>query len=345
MIVKSINVKNVRSHDDFKGVFSEGTTVITGKNGSGKTTLLESLYVGLRGKSFKGTDKEILRHDNAWYRIDIGLDNQERVIKYQPGDQYKSKIFEIDGKKFSRLPKTSKYPVVLFEPDDLRLLHGSPSRRRRFFDLLVTQTNPEYQTVVNRYEKILKQRNALLKEKGTDTNRLFAWDVSLAKYGSQIILARKDIVNKINQSVETVYNKIAKTKDEVRLNYPYPTSGNVEQRLLAELEASIQKDLIIGSTSVGPHRHDIEVYFNNKLAETSASRGETRTIVLALKFIEVVMIEEAGDQKPLILLDDVFSELDEPRQTHLVSNFNDNQIIMTSVAVPDRLKNAKIIKL
>lgn len=345
MIVKSIKVKNVRSHDDFNGVFSDGTTVITGKNGSGKTTLLESLYVGLRGKSFKGTDKEMLRHNKSWYRIDLGLDDEERTVKYQPGDQYKSKIFELDEKKFARLPKTSKYPVVLFEPDDLRLLHGSPSRRRRFFDLLVTQTNPEYQTIVNRYEKILKQRNALLKEKGTDTNRLFAWNVSLAKYGSQIISARKDIVDKINQSIETVYNKIAKTKDSVKLNYPYPTSGNVEQRLLAELEANIQKDLIIGSTSVGPHRHDIEVYFNNKLAETSASRGETRTIVLALKFIEVAMIEVAINQKPIVLLDDVFSELDEARQTQLVSNFHKNQIVMTSVAVPNKLKGAKIIKL
>jgi DNA replication and repair protein RecF len=142
-----------------------------------------------------------------------------------------------------------------------------------------------------------------------------------------------------------VYNRISDTGDSVALKYPVKASVHNEQRLLNELESQIQRDQTLGYTSVGPHRHDIGFEFNRKAATDTASRGETRTIILALKFLEVDLIEEAKEKKPIILLDDVFSELDQTRQLHLATNFKDHQIIMTSVDAPKILKSAKIIEL
>lgn len=345
MIIRSLVVQNIRSHEKFEGSFAEDTTIIIGKNGCGKTSLLEAISIGSIGKSFKGSDSELLRTGAEWYRIDIETDEQIRTVKYQPTRPSGAKQFVIDNKTSARMPKAARRPFVLFEPDDMRLIHGSPARRRRYIDGFAAQIYPDYRRIVLRYEKILAQRNKLLKDKYCDNDKLFAWNVGLAKYGAEIIHTRSKLLERINKELEPTYGKIAKTKDEVTINYTYPAKGNIEQRLLIELERNVEKDKILGSTSTGPHRHDVAFDFNGKLAASTMSRGETRTIVLALKFIEVELVEEVIGEKPIVLLDDVFSELDEIRQTQLASNFRDNQIIMTSVAVPKTLSSAKVIRL
>lgn len=342
--VRSLKVENVRSHDIFSTQLQERTTIITGKNGSGKTTLLEAIAVALMGKSFKGTDSELLRHEADWWRIDISLGDQERVVKYEQSNQKKQKSFELNGKKTARLPNVQRYPVVLFEPDDLRLIHGSPSRRRNYIDKLASQLYPSYTRILNRYDKNLVQRNKLLKN-NMDNNQLFAWNVGLAKYGAQIIDTRIKVVRALEAEFNQIYMTIAKTDDSVRIDYLKDEQAYTEQRLLNELEGHTQKDKIIGYTSVGPHRHDILISLNDTLASRDASRGEVRTMVLALKFIEVELLEKVLEKKPIILLDDVFSELDQDRQTHLVTNLKNHQIIMTSVSAPKNLKDTKTIKI
>lgn len=343
MVIKSLAVENFRSHRQFSRRLSPKVTVITGPNGSGKTSIIEAIMVALDGRSFKSGDQELLRRDADWWRVDIELDDQKRTVKYQPS-AIKKKQFVIDDKVSLRIPAASRYPIVLFEPDDLRLLHGSPARRRAFIDHFAAQLMPEYGKVVRRYERILSQRNKLLKN-GTSKDVLFAWNVNLAQYGARIIDVRVRLIERLNAGLGTTYRTIAQTRDMVSLHYSHTAIDQTEQKLLAELEAHSETDQLLGYTSVGPHRHDVSFSFNDAPAIGSASRGEVRTIILALKFLEVDIVQEVTDQPPIILLDDVLSELDDKRQSHLATKFQDHQIIMTSTNPPSVVGSAKIIHL
>ncbi len=343
MIIQSLTVENVRSHQRFSHQFSDTVTVITGPNGSGKTSLIEAIMVALDGRSFKGSDAELLRRGSDWWRIDLELDDQSRTVKYQPGTT-KRKQFIVDDKSTLRLPAASKYPIVLFEPDDLRLLHGSPARRRLFIDRFASQLVPDYGRVLRRYERALLQRNKLLKN-GSNNDTLFAWNVSLAKYGAQIIDIRVRLIERLNGGLGGTYQTIAQTHDAATLHYSHTVIDHTEQKLLTELEARTERDKVLGFTGIGPHRHDVLFRFNDAPAIGSASRGEVRTIILALKFLEVDIIQEVTDQPPIVLLDDVLSELDDQRQTHLATKFRNHQIIMTSTNAPSVLGKTKVIRL
>ncbi|MEO6109524.1 MAG: DNA replication and repair protein RecF [Candidatus Saccharimonadales bacterium] len=332
--IAKLAVQNIRSHDRFDVELSPGVTVITGANGSGKTTLLESLYISLQGSSFKGSDNEVLRHDKPWWKIDILFDDQEkRTIKFDPSRTSGRKQFVIDSKNLYRMMPRHKYPVVLFEPEDLRLLHGSPSRRRQFIDRFISQLNPLYGVALRKYERALRQRNNLLKRFNTPADQLFAWDIALSEHGSYIIEQRIAFIEQINNRLNEAYQDIAHSGDEVSIHYSHTFVGDVKQRLIAELQAHGERDRLLGNTSVGPHRHDIIFNFNHSPALSVASRGEVRTIVLALKFLEVDIIEKLTGIKPLILLDDVFSELDLERQKSLSDTVRSHQIVITSTHI------------
>lgn len=344
MIIQSLSVENVRTHQKFRHTLSPNVTLITGQNGSGKTTLLEAITVALGGKSFKGSDRELLRGGSDWWRIDIKLDEQERIVKFNPTNPTKRKQFTIDDKTTARLPTGSLYPIVLFDPEDLRLLNGSPSRRRQFIDRFAAQINPGYSKIVHRYERALLQRNKLLKTGGSPSS-LFAWNVSLSEYGSQIIDARVRLIEQLNLGLQPTYDTIALAKDSVSIHYSHTLIDNTQQKMLRELEQQYERDRILGATTVGPHRHDVLFSFNNSPATQVASRGEVRTVVLALKFLEVDIIQQLTGRPPIVLLDDVFSELDETRQTHLATKFKDHQIVMTSASANAALDQALVIRL
>jgi len=344
--IAKLAVQNVRSHRKFDVDLASGVTVITGPNGSGKTTLLESLYIALQGTSFKGSDSEVLRSDSPWWKIDIlWEDNLKRTIKFDPSRTSGRKQFVVDGKTNYRLLPKNKYPVVLFEPEDLRLLHGSPSRRRQFIDRFISQLNPQYGAALRKYERALKQRNNLLKRFNTPNDQLFAWDITLAEQGAYIIEQRIAFIERLNSRLNEAYREIAQSQDEVSIHYSHTFVGDIKQKLLAELEHHIDRDRMLGNTSVGPHRHDIIFELNHFPALSTASRGEVRTIVLALKFLEVEIIEQLSGQKPLILLDDVFSELDLTRQKSLSDTIRSHQIVITTTHTSSDTKKFKQIKL
>ncbi len=322
-------MQNIRIHTMYELALLPSTTVITGANGSGKTSLIEALYICLQGSSFKGTDPEVLKADADWYRIDVELsDGSMRTVKFDPSRPSGKKKFEIaGGSQYRMLPKY-KYPVVLFEPDDLRLLHGSPARRREYFDRFISQLDPLYAVALRRYERALKQRNALLKRPGISGDDLFVWDVSLSEHGAYIIQQRAWYVAWLQSKLGQVYERISGIHDIVGVEYP---GGSItKQQLLSLLHSNVKKDILTGFTGVGPHRHDILFTYNNVAALSVASRGEVRSILLALKFIEVEILEQQFQHKPIILLDDVFSELDKSRQANLMTKFRDYQIIITS---------------
>jgi len=343
--VKRLKVAHIRSHDEYRLDLSPEGTIITGANGSGKTSLLEAVYISLQGGSFRGSDGDILQKESPWWRIDVTLDDdQERVIKSDPTKTTSRKQFTIDNKTTARIPAKLKHPVVLFEPEDLRLLHGSPAPRRQFIDRFITQLNPLYGTSLRKYERALKQRNNLLKSAHISDDQLFAWNVALAEHGSYIIEQRIAFIEQINQNLAELNRSIAGTHDDVSIHYSHTYIGDIKQKLLNDLHLHLERDRYLGSTSVGPHRHDVLFAINTSPALSVASRGEARTIVLALKFLEVDIIEQLTDKTPIILLDDVFSELDASRQQLLTSQLKGHQIIITSATshAGEHLRHVKL---
>lgn len=346
MEIVGLRLQHTRSHSDASFTFGQRVSVITGRNGSGKTTLLEALYIALRGTSFRGSDTELLMRGESWWRVDMRLtEDQARVVKFDSTKSSGRKQFEIDHKIHYRLPVSKKYPVVLFEPDDLRLLSGSPARRRQFIDTFISQINPLYTATTRKYERALKQRNALLKQHGATRDSVFVWDMAIAEYGAEIIRERSQVIERINHSLTDTYQSIAGTDDTATLHYSHTMIDGIEQKLASELHHNFERDHLLGFTTAGPHRHDIIAEFNDAPATAHASRGEIRSIILALKFIEVDVAEAATGLSPIVLLDDVFAELDESRQQRLAEKCRGNQMFITSTAAYTGIDSATVISL
>ena len=338
MVIKSVNLVNFRNHESFSLRCDPKTTTITGENGCGKTSVLEAIYEALQGKSFRAVDREIVRRGEEFYRVELDYEDGRKVVVVYDGDK---KEFLAEDKKARRLPKKSKYPIVLFEPDDLHLVGSSPTSRRNYFDRMMGQLSDNYSVSLARYNKALRQRNELLKEEGVSADEMFAWNLLLAKHGVELMEWRRRGVQKINEMFTGVYRSIAENDDRVELRY---TSGvETEGKFLERLERDFERDSLLGHTSFGVHRDNYEFIFNDVVADGSASRGEVRSSVLALKFIEAEMVVGVLGRKPVVLLDDVFSELDETRQRCLVRNFQDNQVILTSVAGQEGLGEVVVL--
>ena len=354
MTVREVRISNVRSYELFSAQLDPGVTLILGRNGTGKTSLLESLYFLMMGTSFRGRDREMVSHDST--RADfilIDSDGLERRANLQlMSDDKVKKTFQIDGKTTARLPAKFRYPVVLFEPDELRLLSSSPERRRRFFDAMLARLYPQYGLVSNRYQRILLQRNELLKrreetpEKSWEEN-LFIWDIKFAEAARQIVELRRDFIVTTNQRLPGLYSQIAEADHTVHAVYQSPLSPeNYQQKLVDRLHANRIADSYRGYTSVGPHRDDFAIYLDAHPAGETASRGEMRTIMLAYKLLEVKLQEEFSGKTPLILMDDVFSELDTHREQHLMHALSEYQTVITATDLRDELKiNASKINL
>jgi len=321
-----LRVINFRCHNDKTLHIMPNITPIVGANGSGKTSLLEAIYIALRGKSWRASDKDILKSSEDFYRIEIfGEDFWDEVITYDG-----KKSFVINDKKYIRLPRDYKYPVVLFDPRDMNLVYSSPTRRRDYLDGVIEQVFAGYSAVVSKYEKAVRQRNELLKNEYVEAGDVFSWDVLLAKYGLEIVRRRAEFVEKINQSLSETYKSIAGKDDKVAVMYDGATDMD-ESKYLSLLAGGFERDRMTGWTNFGPHRDLVEFLFRDTVAEDTASRGEVRSMILALKFIEARWIEELKGVKPVVLLDDVFSELDEVRRERLMKNFEEHQIILSGV--------------
>ena len=329
MRITRLTVQNIRAHDTKTLDFVTNPTLITGANGSGKTSLIEAIYIALRGKSFRGSDLAICHYGTDFYRIVLETDIFTYRVQYGMVGTRKARQFIIDDKKYARLPYKLKYPIVLFEPEDLRIINGSPQRRRQLVDTLIQQYDPHYGSQLSRYERALQQRNKLLKDSSVTRDVLFPWNVLLSDYGAAIIAKRQAVAAIFHERITALYRQIAHNDDSVSIAYSHNDTAT-SQQLLRQYEEKFDYDRVAGATSVGPHRHDIHIIFNRVPAAQAASRGECRTIVLAMKFIEAEYIEQQSGVPPIILLDDVFGELDEQRQRALLAEFKANQVVMTS---------------
>lgn len=335
MIIQSVQLVNFRSHDEFLLKCNKKTSLLIGENGSGKTSVLEAIYEALRGKSFKASDGEILKRGADFYRVELNFCDGKKTVVLFDG---KKKQFLVEDKRVARLPKRNRYPVVLFLPDDLHLVATSPTKRRSYFDRVLTEFDESYSDSLLKYEKSLKQRNELLKRyvKEGEAGRIsksdfFSWNILLAKYGLEIRNRRKQYLEKLNNIYSDVYHSIVDNDDSVYLKLELFGGEISEADYFNRLESELARDLVLGYTGFGIHRDDFVFLFNEREADGTASRGELRSIILAMKFIEADLIFQETGKRPVVLLDDVFSELDNMRQKSLVKNFKDNQVIMTSV--------------
>lgn len=347
-----ITLKNFRSYAESSFEFEDGVNIIVGPNASGKTNVLEAIHCICFGKGFKGSEQAMIRHGEDWLRIESRLGDKERTftLKREPNETRVKKKITVDNKQSPRLKIGETIPIVLFEPDDLRLTSGSPSRRRDYLDKLLVQTTAGYKTDLLAYERVMRQRNSALKYDGIDSSQFFAWNVQLADRGTKIVKERSRIIAEINSKISDVYSSVAGGKHSI--NAEYISSLPVDyypEKFLKNLEHNLNNDRIRGTTSIGPHRDDVTFKINNKNMKEVASRGENRTLVLALKIIELDILEGVRKKKPIILLDDVFSELDGLRRRMLTAYLNNHQSILTTtdadVVGKSMSKDSRIIAL
>jgi DNA replication and repair protein RecF len=333
-MITSAHLQNFRKHADYRINFSD-KTIIVGPNGSGKTSILEAVYVSLVGRSWRSNFEEITRRGQNWWRVDVVASDDKRSIKYKDD----AKTFEIQHKIFGRLPNQLKKPVILFEPQDLNLVFGSPARRRDFIDKFAGNFDKNHQKSLSKYQRVLKQRNQLLKNQAT-RDELFVWDIQFAELADKIIKIRENYVSKINKVISEEYQKIAGLPDKIELKYE--SILKTKQAVLNKLYENYTLEKNSGYTSVGPHQHDLSFIFNHKDASSTVSRGENRTLILALKNSEHTLLK---DSSPVVLLDDIMSEFDETHQKNLLNGFAGSQVVITSVKSPKDSKDYQKVAL
>lgn len=329
-MISNVRLQHFRSYTDSAFEFGDGVNIIVGPNGSGKTNLIEAILVLMCGSSYRATDTDLIEFEHDWARLDARTSDSVRTIKLQRNNQTR-KTYNINENKYTHLSEKQQIPVVLFEPNHLSILQGPPEGRRNYLDEVLTQTQPGYTSVRRNYKRVLAQRNTLLKHHKARSQDFFPWNLRLSELGAVIHRQRAQYVAEMNEQIGALYAEISTTNTQVSLVYESRfSSEGYETQLFQALENNLEKDVLRGFTTHGPHREDMIVLFNGVPSELTASRGETRTVVLALKILELRAVEAAQDKKPLLLLDDVFSELDGARRRALTAYLHRYQSFITT---------------
>ncbi len=338
MFVKEVKLKNFRNYDDLNIELSPTINIFTGLNAQGKTNLLESIFITSIGKSFRSkSDKDTIKFGEEFAYIKIEVTNEKVTDKIEMRvDKNGKKSILINGisiKKHSELMGISL--IVSFSPDDLAILKNSPAERRRFMDVELCQLSNVYYYNLKQYNAILKQRNTLLKSLKHDPKQresLFVWDMQLVDYGSKIIDARDSFIREIAVLAKKIHSDITNGKEDLEVIY----KPNVtKESFLQKLEKSVDRDALTGTTSYGVHKDDINFFINGIDVRLFGSQGQQRTTALSLKLAEIELIKESKNREPILLLDDVLSELDKERQGFLIDKINDIQVILTCTGVDD----------
>lgn len=348
MTITSSRLQNFRSYVDSSFEFEPHVNIIVGPNASGKTNLLDALFFAAQGSSMRPKSEHIINENADWARVDVLMDsNQSRIIKIK--DQTSPVTLSIDDKTYRRAPLDQRIPVVLFEPSQLYLITSSPDMRRQLIDIILEKSTPGFTTLKNNYTRVLRQRNSLLKQPlPVVKNQIFAWDLRLSELAGQYVQKRLDLLDHINQNISDIYSSIADKSHVLSLTYISKLSAqSYANSLHTKLEERLELDYMRGYTGYGPHRDDIGLLIDGKDVRDVASRGETRSILLSLKIIEAQILEDSSGHKPILLLDDVFGELDGVRRKSLIEFMATNQTFITTtdadVVTHSFTKRAKLI--
>jgi len=307
-----------------------------GANGHGKTNLLEAIYLCALSKSFRTrTNLDLINFDEDFCSIECSVDREapkilEVIVTREPAQ----KILKVNDVKKSASDFIGLLKAVFFSPDDLSEMAFAPRLRRRYLDVLLSQLDHEYLDNLMKYQETIRNRNALLKkirEGEAKKEELDFWDNQIVEFGLSITQRRADLIVQLQTLLNDLYKSISQTEDDLGINYQ-SNIGEIKdsQDLLMKLTENIDRDIATGITQLGPHRDDLQFMINGHDMVYFASRGEWRSLVLALKFAEIQLIEEKTGEKPVLLLDDVFSELDEVRQKYLFEAIKNTQTFITT---------------
>lgn len=339
MKITSVQLEKFRNYNSQNIRFGDGLNVLYGKNGAGKTNALESVYLLSLFTSPRTTkDKELVMFGAEKARIKATVEKKfgTHTVAMQIESNGKKKV-AVDGLPVKRAAELiGVLGVVYFSPDEMRLVKETPAERRRFLDVGLSQQQKAYFSALSRYNKVLKQKNNLLKDNRYAHNAddmLSVWDAQLAEYGAALVFRRKRYVEQLNAAAAKYHAAISENKENLSLTYETPMRSADEAGLKEELYLKIvqsrEKDKQLGFGTVGPHRDDIAICLNGTDARKFASQGQQRSIALAMKFGEVEMFSSESGETPVLLLDDVMSELDEVRQRQLVELTAGIQTILT----------------
>lgn len=355
MNITSLEITNFRKFKKFKLENLNLINIIIGKNGVGKTSIIESIYYGSISKSFKSSyDDVLIKENETFFKIKIDLKDKLKQKKLELVLNGKEKRAKIDNKIIKRLSDyICQYSVILFSPDDIRLIKDSPNIRRNYLNIQLSNISKEYINIINNYNKLIKNKNDYLKKlylnKNLDQQYLDVVDHKIAELGIKISNYRNKYVKEINKYINILFKKF-KPEEDLFINYVSDFDNKTEQEILILLNKNRKKEIILGQTSTGIHRDDIKFILNNKNAEEYASQGIQKLIVLSMKLSEIKVLTHEYNIKPILLLDDLFSELDEINQRKVIKLLNKKyQTFITTTDINNlkinNLKDTNIIKI
>lgn len=342
MIIKSVELLNFRNYRELAISFDKGTNILFGDNAQGKTNILEAAYMSGTTKSHKGSkDKEMIRFGESEAHIRTIVEKQGKEYRIDMHlRQNRSKgiaVNKIPMKKASEL--FGILNIVFFSPEDLNIIKNGPAERRRFLDAELCQLDKIYLSDLSDYNKILNQRNKLLKDmiyRPELADTLPIWNQQLVETGKRIVKRRRYFVQELSEIVRDIHYRISGEKEEMRLIY----EPSVPEELFeAELERFDGRDRKLCLTSVGPHRDDLLFSVRDVDIRKFGSQGQQRTAALSLKLSEIELVKKLIHDTPVLLLDDVLSELDSGRQNYLLNNIYDTQTIITCTGLDEFIKN------
>lgn len=339
MLITNLKLNNFRNYAEEKISFSSGLNVLSGLNASGKTNMLEAVYLLGIGKSPRtAQDRELIQWNKEYLYISAEVKKKYQTLRIEIHiDSRLNKRIAINGMPVSRVGELmGALNVIYFSPDELKLIKDSPRERRRFMDISLSQQKKVYFYTLQRYNRILDQRNKLLKNtfnRDALESMLIVWDIQLSEAGADIICARNDFINKLNIHAMERHKLLTDGKETLSLEYESGVSGGVRQEIIEQLKEQLlsdrEKDYNLKYTSAGPHRDDIRILVNDSDVRKFGSQGQQRSAALSLKMAEISHFEMETGEKPVLLLDDVLSELDLMRQRQLIHSAENIQTILT----------------
>ena len=342
MIIKSLELTNFRNYDSLSIQFDKGTNILYGDNAQGKTNILEAIHLSATTKSHKGSkDRDIIQFGREEGHIRTYLEKDGMEVKVDMHlRNSKSKVIAINGQKIKKASELlGILNVVLFSPEDLSIIKNGPSERRRFVDMELCQLDPFYLYNLNHYNKIVDQRNSLLKDLYLNPSlrdTLSIWDSQLVSFGSKIIERRKLFVDQINDIICEIHHKLSGGRETLVIQYePDVTIEDFEKKC----QLNQERDIKYKQTSTGPHRDDFSFLIGDIDVRKFGSQGQQRTAALSLKLSEIELVKKISKDTPVLLLDDVLSELHSNRQNFLLNHIGEIQTIITCTGLDDFINN------
>lgn len=338
MYFKQIRLENFRNYGNQTIEFHEKLNLILGQNAQGKTNLLESLFIMGLGKSFRtNKDSDMIAFGKDFARAVCVVDGEKDETEIDIIYQKEGKIIKVDGVKLARsVDLLENVYIVVFSPEDLKIIKEGPEHRRRFLDRELCQIKPVYYSDLGNYKKVLKQRNFLLREKNPDRNLFSVFDASLADYGTRIVKERKEFTKRLQELSSKIHSDISQGKEILEIGYETNVEDKDQFREL--LSKHFDSDVYKGYTGFGPHKDDLKIDVNGTDIRTYGSQGQQRTAALSMKLAEIGLIKQETGCNAVLLLDDVLSELDSSRQRFLIDSMKEIQVFITATEIDEAVR-------